>query len=193
MTVSDILDIDSFDDEWTNDDYNVPMMVDAQQVMAEVSPDHAANASGGEPLSESEESDGETEGDNSQSEEDAEEDQDEEEDKRSIRYALFILLNLNMLGLKTQHRDSTLARLEDIVLDLLKQLSEALPDVLPNEHAKQGGNSGSRNRSGPKRLMIRLADRRKPVQADGYERLRTRIFCVLLTDQILAEVMAPAV
>ena len=73
MTVSDILDFDSFENEWTNDDYNVPMMADAQPVVSEVGPNHATSASGGEPSSDSEGSDGETEGDDVQ-EEDGEED-----------------------------------------------------------------------------------------------------------------------
>lgn len=80
MTVSDILDIDSFeDDDWTNNDYDVPMIVDAQQVVAEVdSLVHTASVSGGESSSDSEGDDGDTEGDDMQ-EEDGEEDGDEDE------------------------------------------------------------------------------------------------------------------
>ena len=78
-----------------------------------------------------------------------------------------------------------------MVLDLLQQLSERLPDVLPNEQAKQGRDSGRRNRSGSKRLMIRLADRRKPVQADGYVHARTRIFYVFIADQYLQKLWYP--
>ena len=63
-------------------------------------------------------------------------------------------------------RNATLSLLEGMVLDLLEQLSEALPRA----QDKQVGSKRKERR----KIAVRLADRRKPAQADGYVRVAAR-------------------